>query len=61
MEWINLRHGRKGWLALGNAVMNLCVPRNVAKFLTGRGPVTFQEGLCVIELVICFSQENLSE
>jgi hypothetical protein len=35
MDWINLAQDRHQWRALANTVMNLRVPQNVGKFLSG--------------------------
>jgi hypothetical protein len=35
MEWIDLAEDRNLWRALVNTVMNLGVPYNVGKFLSG--------------------------
>jgi hypothetical protein len=35
MDWIGLVQGRGQWRALVNAVMNLRVPQNVGKLLSG--------------------------
>jgi hypothetical protein len=35
MDWIDLAQDRNQWRALVNTVMNLWVPKDAAKFLSG--------------------------
>ena len=41
MDWIGLARDRVRWRAVVNAVMNLRIPQNVGKFLTGCEQVSF--------------------
>jgi hypothetical protein len=36
MDWIDLAQDRDQWMALVNTIMNLWVPKNIGKFLSGR-------------------------
>ena len=40
LDWIDLAQARDGWRVLANAIMNLWVPQNTAKCLTGWEPVS---------------------
>jgi hypothetical protein len=35
MDWIDLAEGRDQWRALVNTIMNLMVPKDAGKFLSG--------------------------
>jgi hypothetical protein len=41
MDWINLTQGMDQWRALVNTVMNLRVPKNAGKFLSGWAIASF--------------------
>jgi hypothetical protein len=45
MDWLDLDEGRDQWRALVNTAMNLPVPQNSGKFLSGCIIGSFSEGL----------------
>ena len=51
MDWIDMARDRERWWALVNVVMNIRFPYNVGISWLAENWLTFQEGLCSMELV----------
>ena len=52
MDWIDLVQDMDMCLDVANAVMNLTVPQNMGKYLNSQGPLTLQEVLYSMKLMI---------
>jgi hypothetical protein len=51
MVWIDLAEYRDRWRAIMNAVMNFQAAKSGSNFLTIKGPVSFSERFCSVELM----------
>jgi hypothetical protein len=51
-DWVDLFQNVEVCLDVVNAVMNPTVPQNVGKCLNSQGPLSFQEGLCSMKVMI---------
>jgi len=61
VDWIDLAQEKGKWRALLNKEVNLGAPYNPGNFLTRSGAISFQRGLCFMDLVTAVRPTNLTQ